>query len=448
MQFRFDRFYQLNRRALIWLALFALIYLMRDFFALIFVTFLLVSFTVPVIDYFTRRTRLPRTVVIVALYLCILTGLGGVIVYITPRVINEAAAAVRELTDVSAIQPGMKPHAVEIPRFTPPATDAATTATGRDDAWTSTVDMLTTGVELADEEQIEQLFTTNIKTLVLRLRDDLQTSYPTMGPMLRVLADEREVERLLGEASNKAAPLFLAAGKKVGAVVTTTLLSLLFSFLIVLDMARLKSEVRRLEHSRLHDFYEQSAGPVVRFASVIARAFRAQAMIAVTNTVLTAIGFMILGLPKVMLLSIVVFFFSFIPVLGVFISTAPAVVIATNYLGYGAAVGVVVLVTLIHAVEAYILNPLIYGHHLKLNPVLVLVILFLGHHFFGLWGMVLGVPVAYYFIYYVFAVPKAHPDGEEDAARLGGLVKKGGLAGGVAPEEGPAANPPGGGAKE
>ena len=187
MQFRFDRFYQLNRRALIWLALFALIYLMRDFFALIFVTFLLVSFTVPVIDYFTRRTRLPRTVVIVALYLCILTGLGGVIVYITPRVINEAAAAVRELTDVSAIQPGMKPHAVEAPRFVLRPADPGTTGTWQDVAWTSAVDMQTTGVELADEEQIEQLFTTNIKTMILRLRDDLQTSYPTMGAMLRVL---------------------------------------------------------------------------------------------------------------------------------------------------------------------------------------------------------------------------------------------------------------------
>ena len=75
------------------------------------------------------------------------------------------------------------------------------------------------------------------------------------------------------------------------------------------------------------------------------------------------------------------------------------------------------------------------GHHLKLNPVLVLVILFLGHHFFGLWGMVLGVPVAYYFIYYVFAVPKGHPDGEEDGKPLGGLIRKGGLAGGVAPED-------------
>ena len=423
MQIRLDRFYQLNRRILIWVALAFLIYLMRDFFALIFVTFLLVSFTLPVIDYFDSRTRLPRTGIIVVLYLAILTGLIGATVYVTPRVFGEASTAVRELTTAPARTSGAPILVNPAGRLRPaPAVPILMTINGTTtvtlvealDMTTSTemltshpLDLFTSGAEVVDEKQIEQLFTTNIKSIIVNMRDDVETSYPSLGPILRVMAADREIDRLLSRAADNAAPWVVAAGKKVGAVITTTLLSLLFSFLIVLDMKRLKGEVLRLGQSRLHDFYEESAGPVVRFATVIARAFRAQAVIALTNTLLTAIGFMLLGVPKVMLLSIIVFFFSFIPVLGVFISTAPALVIALNYAGYSTAVGVVGLVIIIHAVEAYVLNPLIYGHHLKLNPVLVLVILFLGHHSFGLWGMVLGVPVAYYFIYYVFAVPKA-----------------------------------------
>ena len=76
----------------------------------------------------------------------------------------------------------------------------------------------------------------------------------------------------------------------------------------------LEALAQLLGRSRLHDFYEQSAEPVVRFAAVIARSFRAQAMIAVVNTVLTLIGFLLLGLPKVALLSIIVFFFSFLSI--------------------------------------------------------------------------------------------------------------------------------------
>lgn len=63
------------------------------------------------------------------------------------------------------------------------------------------------------------------------------------------------------------------------------------------------------------------------------------------------------------------------------------------------------MITIIHIIEAYGLNPMIYGKHLKLNPVLVLIILLIAYHSFGLWGMILGVPVAYYFIHDVFGVP-------------------------------------------
>ncbi len=343
VQFRLDRFYQLNRRALIWVALLGLLYLLKDFFALIFVTFLLVSFTLPVIEYVNRNTRLPRTAITVVLYLAILTGLVGLTYYVTPRIISEATTAAGELA--------------------------------------------------------------TIKGRLLAIRADLLKHYPTLAPIADPLLDEATISSYLTEKTEEIRKLLAAAGYKVFVVITTTLLSLLFGFLITLDLTRLKAEVRRLAHSRLHDVYMESAVPVVRFASVLARSFRAQGMIAVCNTVLTLIGFLILGVPKVFLLSIVVFFFSFIPVLGVFISTTPAVIVAVNYLGYGAAVGVVVLVTVIHMVEAYVLNPLIYGHHLKLNPVLVLVILFTGHHFFGLWGMLLGVPVAFYFLHYVFGVP-------------------------------------------
>ncbi len=57
----------------------------------------------------------------------------------------------------------------------------------------------------------------------------------------------------------------------------------------------------------------------------------------------------------------------------------------------------------IHTIEAYILNPLIYGAHLRMNPVLVLAILVISHHLFGIWGLVLGVPVMNYVAHYVIS---------------------------------------------
>ena len=56
----------------------------------------------------------------------------------------------------------------------------------------------------------------------------------------------------------------------------------------------------------------------------------------------------------------------------------------------------ILMITFIHMVEGYILNPLIYGARLRINPVIVLIILTVGGKLFHLWGLVLGVPVSTY----------------------------------------------------
>jgi predicted PurR-regulated permease PerM len=185
----------------------------------------------------------------------------------------------------------------------------------------------------------------------------------------------------------------------------TTLLALLFSFLILIDLNRIKAGISRLRNSRVGDFYEEAAPPIARFGVLLGRAIEAQAVIAVVNTVLTLIGLLLLDIPLVAMLSIIVFVCSFVPVLGVFISTTPIVLVALNAGGPGLSLAAIALVVVIHAVEAYVLNPIIYGRHLKLNPVLTLIILYVGYHAFGLWGMLLGVPVARYFIHDVIGVP-------------------------------------------
>src|SRR5690606_35777296 len=101
----------------------------------------------------------------------------------------------------------------------------------------------------------------------------------------------------------------------------------------------------------------------------------------------------------VAMLSMIVFVCSFIPVLGVFLSTTPIVLVALNTGGPALSLAAIGMVVLIHMIEAYLLNPMIYGRHLRLNPVLTLIILYVGYHAFGLWGMLLGVPVARYCIH-------------------------------------------------
>lgn len=174
------------------------------------------------------------------------------------------------------------------------------------------------------------------------------------------------------------------------------LLSLLFSFLIVLDLPKLKKSIHGLSGTKLGFVYDEVADNIAGFGLVLGRALEAQLFIAICNTILTAIGIWAMGLPNILVLSTIVFFCSFIPVAGTFISSTPICLLALQDDGVGAMMLAILLICVIHAIETYVLNPQIYGHHMHMNPVLVLIVLTIGGKLFGVWGLLLGIPVMNY----------------------------------------------------
>jgi len=196
----------------------------------------------------------------------------------------------------------------------------------------------------------------------------------------------------------KIAVTFLGSiGSGAVAVGSAFLLALLFSFLIVFDLPRLSQHARQLEFSRLSFFYREASGTIVNFCRVLGKALEAQLVISLFNTVLTAVGLIALGLAeKVTFLSLIVFLCGFIPVAGVFISSIPIGLVALQEGGVALVAFALMLIIAVHLVEAYILNPRIYGKHLKMNPVIVLIILTIAGKLFHAWGLILGVPICTY----------------------------------------------------
>lgn len=179
------------------------------------------------------------------------------------------------------------------------------------------------------------------------------------------------------------------------------LLSMIFSFVILWRLPELTEGARSFARGRTAGLYAALAPGVRAFGNTLGKAFEAQTGIAIVNSILTALGFLALGIPSIALLSTIVFFCSYIPVLGVVLSTLPAALLAFKVGGVVTIFWLVVMILVVHAVEAYGLNPLIYGHHLHLEPIAVLVILLVGEHLFGAWGLLLGVPVSAFILKHV-----------------------------------------------
>lgn len=394
--FSFERFYRANRRILIWVILAVLLWLLRSFFSLIFLTFVFAFIAAPISDFIVRKLRFPRRLAICVTFGAMVAVLAWVVTFIAPQVVREANTLLGNLPKTEerlkelrrtavAKYPAIEPVLLNYLRGTIP------------EAHLAELDAELKKQEAEEGAAVPPSSETTTPAASPASGEKSSTFAARENEAVIHLFVNLQIQRL-----TNVAPGLLRA---MWAGTTTVLLSLLFSFLISLDIVRLGEEVRNLRNSKLRHFYEEMALPVVRFGYVVGRTIQAQAMVAFVNTVLTLVGLSIIGVPLLTVLLMIVFLCSFIPVLGVIISTVPIILVAINSGGLYSAVLAVLMVVAIHAVEAYVLNPMIYGRHLKINPVLVLIILFIGHHAFGVWGMLLGVPVAYYFIHDVFGVP-------------------------------------------
>jgi predicted PurR-regulated permease PerM len=392
--FSVNEFYQRNRRVVIWAILFGLLWLLRDFFGLVFLSFVFAFIAIPLAEFGESRLRLPHWLALTLVYLLFLVLLVSFVRFVVPSVASEVNHMIGNLPATEHRLLEAKNRLVEhYPSLRQPLRGYIASALEEDRV---------TAVErrLADERDRLSLTEKDIAT-------PMESGAAPDGALAEYFTrlDQLYLNALVAEQFQKVRDYAPTLINMLYRGTATTLLALLFSFLILTDLKHIKRGIGRLKASRVGDFYEEAAQPIVRFGILVGSAIKAQATIALINTVLTLCGLLLLGIPLVAMLSVIVFVCSFVPVLGVFISTTPIVLVALNAGGPMLSLYAIGMIVVIHVIEAYLLNPMIYGQHMKLNPVLALIILYVAYHAFGLWGMLLGVPVSRFFIHDVLRVP-------------------------------------------
>ncbi|MDL0236159.1 AI-2E family transporter, partial [Clostridioides difficile] len=120
---------------------------------------------------------------------------------------------------------------------------------------------------------------------------------------------------------------------------------------------------------------------------------KVQVMIAFINSVVSMIFLGFMGFPQIWALGFMIFVLGLIPVAGVIVSLIPLTVIAFNTGGITKVFGVLLMICIVHAVETYILNPKLMSNRTKLPVCFVFIILLVGEHYLGVWGLLIGVPI-------------------------------------------------------
>lgn len=358
------------KKVSIWAAFLLLLWVLRPFFGLVFLTFVLSYISSSIVDriapHFTSR-RVPVVLVFAAIIGAVV-ALGWATI---PKAYRQGRDQLRRLTALDSPKHVLDVRIAKALGLQPLVEGAAAVQGG------------VVGAVFAEPAR----------------RGEAQGLLQALAYKLQEPGVDEAVARTLS-SMRKDWLIYYLQGllEQIWVGVVFTLMALLFSFMIVWDAPKLAAGLGRLRESRLGDIYTEVAPSIATFGRLLGRAFEAQTMIALLNTFLTAVGMAALGLNGIGLLSLTVFLCSFIPIAGVFISTVPMCLVALTQEDGGLAlmIAVIVMVTLVHILEAYVLNPRIYGHHMKLHPLAVLMVLYLGHHLVGLWGLIIGVPLATY----------------------------------------------------
>lgn len=366
----------------IWAGLIGIIILLRHLFPVFFLTFVLSYIANTGVKALGSRIS-NRRVGVVIVYLAMLTVLTGIGVLVVPRMITEARNLARLYI---------------------------TTEAARGDAAEGAAPEESVGVIEREAREMLDAFLIRVAgrdtfysfresdayaMIVTRLHNGLANATP------RVI---RGVTIFVNEAF---------------AFIFAFLISIILSFLMVWNLPATRERMLQFQYGRTAEIYAEIAPGLRAFGVMLGRAFEAQTVVAIVNALLSAVAFVALGLPSIALLATIVFFCSYIPILGMILSTLPAALLAFKLGGFTRVIWLVVAILVIHAVEAYLLNPLIYGRHLRLHPLAVLVILLVAEEVFGVWGLILGVPVAAFILKYGIEgedVERPKPKVEEEAA--------------------------------
>jgi predicted PurR-regulated permease PerM len=126
---------------------------------------------------------------------------------------------------------------------------------------------------------------------------------------------------------------------------------------------------------------------------VIGGYIRGQLIMSSTVGLLVGVGMTILQVPYGVLLGVVAFILEFVPIIGTILSGVLCVLIALSK-GWVIALVVLIYFVVVHVVEGDILAPRIVGRAVGVHPAVSLFALLAGAELFGIWGAVLGSPLA------------------------------------------------------
>lgn len=184
----------------------------------------------------------------------------------------------------------------------------------------------------------------------------------------------------------------------IGKISLNLFIAIILSLFFMLEKEKVTRFTANFRSSKLSYLFEEFEYFGKKFIQSFGKVIEVQFLISLVNAVLSSLFLWILGFPNLLALGFMIFLLGLVPVMGVFVSLIPLCAIAFKIGGVTKIIYVLIMIVILHGLESYVLNPKFMASKTHLPIFYTFMVLIIAEHFYGVWGLIIGVPVFIFFL--------------------------------------------------
>ena len=219
-----------------------------------------------------------------------------------------------------------------------------------------------------------------------KLLHSISSQFGIAPQKLQELVKQQQSSGASGAGKMAIAVMSLSTG-----LLVDTVLVLVYIFLIMYSRTHLKQFILKLVPGE----QKEKWGKIIADASKVAQQYLSGlAMMIAMLWVMYGIGFSIIGVKNALFFAVICGLFEIVPFVGNITGTALTVIGVLSQGGDSTMViGILLTYGTIQFIQTYILEPLVVGAQVKINPLFTIIAIVIGELVWGVPGMVLAIPL-------------------------------------------------------
>jgi len=234
----------------------------------------------------------------------------------------------------------------------------------------------------SNASKIEQQVTQNIQSIRKNISEGLGISQQEQ---------QKFVQKQQSSGSGKMTSIVTTIVSSLASILGNSVLVLVYIFLFLYFRDRIKTFILRIsdrnKSGETKEVLQKSRRVAQKYLSGLA-------MMIVCLWILYGIGFTIVGVKNALFFAILCGLLEIVPFIGNLTGTAlTAFMVMAQGGSTGMLIGVLATYAVVQTFQTYILEPLVVGSNVSINPLFTIIVIVLGEFIWGIPGMILAIPL-------------------------------------------------------